>query len=246
MVKSMESIAGFLKGLIDKHGPGYLAEEPLRVYGDLTAFGADRKICAGLLYVTLLGITAEAKECREPEELSARIRQKCSLNKGASDRLAGILCALYSAENEKSWVGLELAGLREFMEEDFEFDWEGLAVWTDGCGTVDCYYDASIVLTPTEKLSRDEELSRLLKKNPYITKDEIRNYFEIRLQVYLDKDFERYCTADDYYQPVAEDYRSNLECELSSWCERVGFELVLCDGDGGESDYEPNYHFRRF
>ena len=41
-------------------------------------------------------------------------------------------------------------------------------------------------------------------------KDEIHKIFQEKLREYLDYEFEEYCTEDDYYQPVVEDFE--IEC----------------------------------
>ena len=54
----------------------------------------------------------------------------------------------------------------------------------------------------------------------------------------MDYEFEDYCTCDDYYQPVAEDFE--LEAYLKDWCDDNGFKIVSCEGDGGDGGYEPD------
>ena len=92
-----------------------------------------------------------------------------------------------------------MEGLVDFLGEIFNCTWKGFAVWDAGNGTVDCTYEADIVLKPTTKVSDNKELSLLLKKNPFMTKEEINTYFEKQIRKYLDNEFEKYCTEDDYY-----------------------------------------------
>ena len=44
---------------------------------------------------------------------------------------------------------------------------------------------------------------------------------------------------DDYYQPVAEDFE--IDYYASEWCGKHGFELVSCEGGGGDGGYEPKF-----
>lgn len=125
------------------------------------------------------------------------------------------------------------------MKEEFICEWNGFAVWDAGNGTVDCYYEAKITLTPTGSISKDKELARLLKKNPFMTKESIQALFAKRLKDRLDYEFDDYCTFDDYYQPVVEDYRSNLEYDVTTWCNENGFELNTIEGSWRDSGYEP-------
>lgn len=55
------------------------------------------------------------------------------------------------------------------------------------------------------KCSFNKNLQKLLKKNPFMTKESIREFYEKKLKEYLDSEFEEYCTCDDYYEPVVED-----------------------------------------
>ena len=94
---------------------------------------------------------------------------------------------------------------------------------------------------PTEVISADKELAQKIKKNPFMTKSEIHELFAKRIKKYLDSEFEDYCTCDDYYQPVVEDFGDNLEYDLTEWCKKNGFELVSCDGDGDDDGYKPKF-----
>ena len=243
--KSIESIADALKEMIDKDGPFCLADEPYRVYSDLIrSDAADRKTAAALLHFLVSGEMACMDSCDDAEQISEIIRRECSLNKRMADRLALILTSLYSGAHRKEWKGKNREGLKQFLKEEFRCTWKGFSVWDAGNGTVDCHYEAEIVLTPTERISEDKELARMLKQNPFLTKEAIHDLFAKRLQGYLDHEFEYYCTCEDYYQPAVEDFDSNLEYDLPEWCKDNGFEYVLCDGGGEDDGYEPKYRSR--
>ena len=55
-------------------------------------------------------------------------------------------------------------------------------------GGVDCFYNAVIVLKPTAKLVINEELSKALKKNPFMKADAIRKIYVKSLKGYLDRE----------------------------------------------------------
>ena len=131
-----------------------------------------------------------------------------------------------------AWFGIHI-------EAASQYTWKAFAIWDEGNGTVDCSYEANIVLRPTEEVSKDKELTRLLKKNPFMGKDEIHKIFEENLREYLDYEFEEYCTEDDYYQPVVEDFE--IEYRVTEWSKKNGFEVIACDGDGGDGGYEPKF-----
>ena len=92
---------------------------------------------------------------------------------------------------------------------------------------------------PLKDVGKDKELARLLKQNPFMTKNEIHRCFEERLRKYLDYKFKEYCAADDYYQPVVEDFE--IDYWVSGWSRENGFEVVSCYGDGDDAGYEPKY-----
>ena len=241
-VRPIEDTVKALKELIDKKGPNYLADEPFQVYTELIRSGnADRNTAAALLHLFLAsGLLETTDPGYDAELLSASIRRECSINKRMADRLAIILYTLYSQDNKRKWHHKEKEGLTQFLEEEFTCEWKGFAVWDAGNGTVDCYYEARIILKPTKAVYEDKELAKLLAKNPFTTKETIRALFSGRLKDYLDHEFDYYCTCEDYYQPV-EDFEDNLEYDVKQWSEKNGFEFVSCDGDGHDDGYEPKF-----
>ena len=240
--RAIEDIVKALKEMVDKNGPNYLADEPFQVYTKLIGSGnTDRKTAAALLHLLASGLLETIDPGYDAELLSESIRRECSINKRMADRLAIILYTLYSQDNKREWHCKEKEGLTRFLNENFLYDWKGFAVWDAGNGTVDCHYEARIILRPTKAVSEDKELSKLLAKNPFTTKEAIYDLFTKRLREYLDYEFEDYCTEDDYYQPVVEDFGSSLEYALKSWSEENGFEYVSCEGDGDDEGYEPKF-----
>ena len=240
--KSLESTADRLKKIIDTNGPSYLVDKPYGVYTELVRSGAaDRKTAAAILCLLASGVMSGIDTDSDAEQISETIRRECSFNKKMADRLAHVLSSVYSNDHRQEWKAREHEGLRQFLEEEFVCTWKGFAVWDAGNGTVDCHYEARIILTPTETIAKDKELARQLKKNPFVTKAVIHDLFARRLQDYLDHEFKYYCTCDDYYQPVVEDFGSNLEYDLSKWCKENGFEYVSFEGDGDDDGYEPKF-----
>ncbi len=78
----------------------------------------------------------------------------------------------------------------------------------------------------------EEEWKNKVKKNPFTKTEDIRKLYIKDLKEHLDYEFKDYCTCDDYYQPVAEDFE--LEAYLKDWCDDNGFKIVSCEGDGGD------------
>jgi len=240
MAKTSGEIAGKLKELIDKNGSAYLVEEPYRVYNELIETkSADRKTAGAILCFLVSDMAGKADLSGDVTELSKTVQKECGFNKKVADRLAEIISCLYSSTNRETWKKMDGEGLQAFLDEEFAYTWKGFAVWDEGNGTVDCSYEANIVLRPTEEVSKDKELTRLLKKNPFMGKDEIHKIFEENLREYLDYEFEEYCTEDGYYQPVVEDFE--IEYCVTEWSKKNGFEVIACDGDGGDGGYEPKF-----
>ena len=145
--RPVEDIVKALKEIVEKNGPNYLAEEPFQVYTELIRSGnADRKTAAALLHLFASGLLETTDPGYDAELLSDSIRKECSLNKRMADRLAIILHTLSSQDNKREWRSKEKEGLTQFLNEDFLYDWKGFAVWDAGNGTVDCHYEARIIV----------------------------------------------------------------------------------------------------
>lgn len=159
--KPIESVVGGLKEIIDKNGPSYPTDAPYEVYLELINSGAaDRKTAAAILHFLVSGLMVSIDFYCDSEQISASIKQECSLNKRMADRLALILISLYSGEHRREWKGKDREGLRSFLREKCSCNWKGFAIWDAGNGTVDCHYKAEIVLAPTEEIANDKELAQ--------------------------------------------------------------------------------------
>jgi len=243
MATSNEAVVAALKEIIDRNGPDYISAEPYEAYKALMAAGTvDKKTANGLLYLWMSGVITDSVAAGDTEQLSQTIKKECSLNKGMADHLANIMGALYSSDHKEEWKSKEGEGLRQFLAEDFEVAWNGFAVWDAGSGTVDCRYEAEIAMVPDDTVHDDGALKKQLKKNPFMTKEEIHGFFAKRLKEYLDSAFEDYCTCEDYYQPVVEDFE--IDYYVEKWGKDNGFDLISCEGSGEDQGFEPK--FRRW
>lgn len=239
----MGNVAEKLKELINRNGPKYLTDEPYEVYQELVkAKVTDKKTAGAIILMSVNGIIDNVNPEVNPEFLSKLIQRECCFNKKMSDRLAEIVLELHSSENEKEWKNNDLAGLELFKTEKISYQWKGSATWYVSNGCVDYHYNAEIEIAPTDGIVIEGKLDRLLKKNPFMSKESIREYYLKKLKEYLDSEFEEYITEDDYYEPVAEDFE--LEYCVKDWCKKNGFELLSCKGDGGDDGFEPS--FRRW
>ena len=235
----MNEIADKLKEIIDREGPDVVINEPYEVYLELLkTHKADRKTAASLLHTFLMEIPKcmTGSKKHSLEDISKIIQKECFFKKVAADRMAEIYLSLYSKENGDVWREKRLSGLRSFMEQEWEIEWDGEVQWDAGQVYMDCDYHATIVIAPTEEMN-DPMLDQMLKKNPFLDCEQIAGYFRDMLLACLDSEFEDYCTCDDYYPPVVEDF--DAEYYVKNWCSEHGFELVSFDGAGDTGDYKP-------
>lgn len=235
----METVSDKLREIIGKKGYDYLADKPYKVFKELVDSGAADTKTAGAVFCFLVNRLPESVIVgSDVGTLSSEIQEKCGLNQEMADTVAGIFLEVYSSENRDEWARSEMQGAREFLSESWTFSWEGLAYWDYGTGGCDCHYNARIELMPTEESLSEKKIADKLRKNPFMSREDIRGYFEKSLKEYLDYAFEDYCTCDDYYAPVSEDFEIEYDLE-HEWCPKNGFELVSCEGDGYTDDYEP-------
>ncbi len=133
---------------------------------------------------------------------------------------------------------MDLQGLEQFKKDGFSTAWKGFSVWRYSTGSVSCHYEADMTLMPTETIKVDPGLAELLRKNPFLTKEVIAGHYSKAIADYLDMEFDEYCTCDDYYQPVVEDFF--VDDLMRTWCRENGFELIECEGSGYDGGYEPD------
>lgn len=238
MPKAASETAAKLKELIDRNGPTSLSDEPYEAYRELKRSGAaDNKTASAILYLLASEALDDIEPGKSPEELSKTIQGRCCLRKGMADHLADIFSALYSHANADDWNDRHLKGYAEFLEEEFECNWVGFAVWDADGGTVDCHYQAELVLAPKDRAVIDAKLDQPLKNNPFMEAADIRDHFVRSLRDYLDDTFREYCECDDYYQPVVEDFE--IAAWTTDWCRENGFEIISCEGEGYDDGFDP-------
>ncbi|MDO4834372.1 MAG: hypothetical protein Q4A40_04980 [Bacillota bacterium] len=239
MAVKIECTIEKLKEIVDKKSPGHLTGEPYKVYTELVTSGAaDKKTAGAILYFLVSGLVAQIREENSFEDISRKIQKGCSFNKKMADELTTIFLSLYSLENREEWESMELQGLEQFKSQEFTCEWEGFATWDAGPVSIDCNYEATIILMPIEPLVVDDDLARKLKKNPFMTADEIGSHYGKHLGEYLDSNFNWHCTCEEYYEPIVEDFE--IDYYVKEWSEKNGFEVISCEGSGDDSGYIPS------
>ncbi len=54
-------------------------------------------------------------------------------------------------------------------------------MWEVGNGNIHCFYNAEIELHPTKMAGQNKDSQKLLKKNPFMTKESIYKFYEKKL-----------------------------------------------------------------
>lgn len=227
-----------LKECIDSGGPDFLSDKPYEVFNVLVSSKIADKKTAGVIFCVLVNnLHKSALKMSDSEKFSALIKKECGFNKALSDFAASVFLALYSNENKEEWNGKVNEGLKQFIEEEMEVEWNGFCVWKISNGSVDCHYNAIITLKATSEIIKDKKLKNKLDKNPFLKKEEIISIFQKSLCEKLDMEFKEYCTCDDYYEPNSEDFEG--ESYTADWCVKNGFELISFEGEGYDGAFEP-------
>lgn len=242
MPHHMNNISAQLAEIIETEGPDILINEPWKAYQMLLNFDtADKKMAAALLHTFIAGVPSFFTHDRKykHEDISKAVQKQCCLRKNISDKIAEIYLALYSQENIEFWDSSQRCGLKSFMEHKWDIEWFGDAQWDNGQGYVDCAFHAIITIAPIKGRINEPELEKMLSKNAFLSEEIISQYFKDSLLEYLDQNFENYCTYDDYYPPVGEDFEA--EDYTEDWCKDHGFELIAFEGKGSTDDYEPRH-----
>ena len=241
---SVETVISSLKGMIDRNGPHHLTNEPYQVYEELKESGiTDGKTAGAILLFLVNGMMDELNRDIDFDSLCKEIQKKCCFNKKMAEKLSTIFLSLYSIANKEEWKNRKLEGLSQFLKMKFSCIWDGLSIWQTEGGSVDCHYEAEMILRPIDPDCIGKKLSDLLNKNPFMTREAITDFYENDIRNWLDEEFERYCSCEDYYQPVVEDFE--FDYYLAEWCRKNGFEIVSYEGDGHDDGYEPSFtrHF---
>lgn len=86
---------------------------------------------------------------------------------------------------------------------------------------MDCHYQASMTFGKGDSVVRGPEVQKLEMEKP------------------VDQEFDDYCTEDDYYQPVVEDFEA--EEYAREWAEERNIELTSFEGIGFDGGFEPKH-----
>ena len=244
MMKSdiSEKVIKSFTALIDENGPEYPTKHPMELVKRLAEDCGEVPIVGTLYFVALNGIFTDAMhEYATEEALAEDIQRKCSFNKAFAVELAGICMQVYSKQHLAGLKGKcgssfeELCGLDEWA-----FSWNGETEWHSGGGYVTCTGEGTASLKVRGRKKLEAAIAKLMPSYEYASVDQLEESISKELRKQLDDQFEEYCTEDDYYEPVAEDFE--FEYYLTDFCKDMGIEVIDTDYDGEISDYELEHY----
>lgn len=236
----MEMIARQLEKIINEHGIEYLQRSPYEVYRELITDGINAAHARLILIALLSGASEKALEL-DTVNLSEYILKECYLQKNVADEMSSMYHLLFDTKNIEHWKKKKNYGFQEFCDRSWEIKWSGSGIWNSGNGHIDCWCDITAEIEVSDKELAKQEVSNLLKENPFTPPWEIFDFFSKKMSDMLDVDLEDYITSDDYYPPVMEDYYINGEYALNESCTKSGLKVLAFDCDGDMSDYESDY-----
>ncbi len=237
----MSKVAESLKAIIDREGLDYLDTNAYDVYTELLKDEAADAKTARMILITLLAGTHKQKK-HDAASFASYIQQECGLEASSADEIAGIYAELFNADNRKEWKGKSEKGFREFCEKTWHYKLESSARWIHDYVYIDSDCTMEVEIEVSDKDTLHKVLEKVLNKNPFTTAKAIYDLLETDFQKMLDEDFDEYCTADDYYPPVAEDYvcDGNGKVLVDNFCAKYGLKVITLDYEGRSDDcYQP-------
>lgn len=215
--------AAVLGNLISKEGYDYIYENPFRVYKTLLKEEIDNSVAAALLYALVSNTARNNKD-----DIESEVGNTLSLNKEMSEVLTAVFSAIYNSDSLSEMKTKEYKGLEEFINGEWELESGGEATWEykRGGSKTDYSYTYSIVVHVVDRTLVEKDLKDKLKKNPFLTAEDIRLYYEDKFDSLIGSKFYDYCTCDDYYPPVVEDFQSECPYYLKKFLPEHGLEMT--------------------
>ncbi len=220
----VESTVDALSALITKEGYSFLYSSPYSVYQLLDECGSDNSISSLILFALVSNV---GKKSKKKESVESEIKA-LPLDSNAESFLINVFTSLYSSRRKAGMKKKEYAGLEEFLSKKWTVDIYLQAEWTYKFGTrINYSFDYTITFSVRDSEVVKKENAGDLDKNPFLTASDILEKYRKALQESVNRDFNCYCTADDYYEPDVEDYDSESgDGAIESYLESHGFEFV--------------------
>lgn len=233
--KEKNKIVSCLKKTILKNGIAYLDDSPFEVYEELKA---KKSIKAAMLSCLLNGISKfSSKKNIVYDDIFTYIKNTCLLNEETTADMTSIFMEVFSDEHKKEYEDKKENGFNEFCKKTYKVSWNGFKRWYTQSVYVDCFFKAKFAFKVIDKEKVRKDNLGLIKKNPYLTDDFLYKKYKKEMIEKVEDDFDYYCSCDDYYPPVCEDYAYNCESVLEDFCDEHGLKLIGFNGVGETSDY---------
>ncbi|MBQ0080298.1 MAG: hypothetical protein KBS95_01935 [Alistipes sp.] len=241
-------IASFLKNVIDSNGKDFPWKSPMKVlemaHNSNLLNDQEAKI---LCYILLWGeqfwkeleMSVSESSTESPKNISKLIQDKCKLNATVSKKFGEVFSELFANENQKKWQTMDEAGFKEFCSMKWDMDWQGEYTWYVDNVHIDCDGCAEICFKVKNKTKFRDLVQPLLNENSFVSSEDIFEYVSKKISSLLDDGFEQYCSSDDYYPPVAEDFDG--EYYIEDFVKKFGLDIVSITYEGCTGDYEPNF-----
>ncbi len=228
----IKKTVSILKELISQKGYDYIYDCANSVYKTLVKKGTERSIADVTLYA-LTAETARGNKSNIPEE----VEEKLFLNKEMSTVVSDIFSSLYDTKTLSKMKKNEFKGLEEFIKGEWEIRSSGEATWQyKGGSKTDYSYTYYMTIHVVDRKLVEKDLKDKLRENPFLKAEDIRSYYENKIDGIICGEFEDYCTCDDYYPPVVEDFPENISYEMDKFLPQHGLEMIDDEYEYDESD----------
>ncbi len=228
-----KATVSILKNLISQKGYDYIYDNAHSVYKALLKKGIERRIADVTLYA-LVSETARDNKTNIREE----VENKLFLNEEMTTVVSDMFSTLYDTKSLSKMKKEEFKGLEEFLKGEWEIKSSGEATWQYRRSTrTDYSYTYKMTIKVVDRALVEKDLKDKLRENPFLKAEDIRSYYENEIDGIICSEFEDYCTCDDYYPPVVEDFPGNIYYEMDKFLPEHGLERIDDDYAYYEGDF---------
>lgn len=228
-----KATVSILKNLISQKGYDYIYDNAHSVYKALLKKGIERRIADVTLYA-LVSETARDNKTNIREE----VENKLFLNEEMTTVVSDMFSTLYDTKSLSKMKKEEFKGLEEFLKGEWEIKSSGEATWQYRRSTrTDYSYTYKMTIKVVDRALVEKDLKDKLRENPFLKAEDIRSYYENEIDGIICGEFEDYCTCDDYYPPVVEDFPDNIHYEMDKFLPEHGLERIDDDYAYYEGDF---------
>ncbi len=233
---SEKIIVDVLKALIEDKGYDYIYNYPYDTYQYLCRnTDIETELSSVILYALVSKI---GKRAKKRSSIKAKMTTTMFLDAEMSEVVLNIFSSLYGEKNLTEMAKGEYKGLEEFFSKEWSFTIGSEATWEGKHGpSKDYSVELDFTIKVRNKKTVENEFKTKLKINPFLTANDILNYYIDCLEQDLDAEFCEYCQSDDYYEPVVDDFYIERDQHFEKLLKQYGLKFVSVDWSYDESDY---------